>query len=168
MIPSRRQFRIAFTLIEALLTAVVLAMAVTAILMPFNAGAQNEASDARRTLAVSLAQEMMEEILAKPFEDPQGHAFSPGPDGDERSRASFDNVDDYHNYNEPAGQIRSFDGAVIDEPAAVNLSRHVTATYVYVNGQDVSADPSFIRVVVEVRHRGVPIVTLTRLVYRMT
>ena len=156
-----------FTLIEALLASTILAMAISAILMPFTAGAMNQQVDARRTLGVSLAQEMLEEILAKPFDDPQGADSAPGPDGGESSRSRFDNIDDYHGYVEQEGGIVDFDGAVIEDPAAVGLSRHAWATYVYVDGQDVADPPTFIRVVVEIRYRNDPIVTLTRLIYAM-
>jgi type II secretory pathway pseudopilin PulG len=164
MTRRRRKRGPGFTLLEALLAAVVLAMAVTAITMPFTAGAQNEGFDARRTLAVSLAQEMMEETLTKPFDDPNG-IMTPGPEPGETSRDKFDNIDDYHGYKEPAGCITSLDGSIISSPASVGLSREVTCTYVYVNGQ--SPPPTFIRVVVVVKHKDQPLVTLTRLVYAM-
>ena len=159
--------RRAFTLIEALLAAVILAMAIMAITMPFTVGAQNEQEDARRSLAVSLAQEMMEEILSKPFEDPDGHTYTCGPDPGEPWRSKFDNIDDYDGYTEASGNITSFDGEVVTTSASLDLTRHVTATYVYVSGQDTLEDPCFIRVVVEVRYRGNPVVTLTRLVYAL-
>jgi MSHA pilin protein MshD len=155
-----------FTLAEALLAAAILALAITAITMPFAAGAANEQVDGRQTLAVALAQEMMEEILAKPFDDPQG-ASSPGPETGETSRNRFDNVDDYHGYTETPGHIADGSGTVITGPAAAGLSRHVTAQYVYVTGQSTSGPATFIRVTVEVRHNNTPVVTLTRLVYKM-
>jgi len=161
----RRHFGRAFTLVEALLASVILAMAITAILMPFTAGAQNEQADARSTLAVALAQELMEEILSKPFRDPQGDT-EPGPDGDERrGRSYFDNMDDYHGYAEEEWGILALDGTRVTDPAAAGLTRRVTATYVYVAGQDVSEAPTFLRITVDVRYSGQPLVSLTRLVY---
>ena len=68
-----------FTLMEALLATAILAMAIFAITMPFSTAAASEQLDGRQTLAVALAQEMMEEILAKPFDDPNG-ASTPGPE----------------------------------------------------------------------------------------
>ncbi len=153
-----------FTLIEALIAASVLAMAIAAITMPFTVGAQNELADSRRTLAVSLAQEMMEEILDKPFNDPDG-ASSPGPEPGETNRSKFDNIDDYDKYMEPPGQIADASGVINDEPASVGLSRHVSATYVYVSGQDASEDPSFVRVTVQIYYKNQVVITLTRLVY---
>jgi len=154
-----------FTLFEALLAAVILAMAIAAIIVPFTAGAQNEQADARRTLATSLAQEMMEEVLSRPFEDPQGSS-EPGPEPEEVSRDQFDNIDDYDGYFEAVGEVVNMDGQVVDDPAAVGLSRQVSATYVYVSGQDTSEPPTFIRVKVEVHYRGQAVVTLTRLVFK--
>jgi len=162
----RRQSERAFTLLEALLAAVILAMAVAAIAMPFTAGAQNEMADARRTLAVALAQDLMEEILAKPFYDDQG-ATTLGPDGGERSRAQFDNIDDYHGLTEAPGTIAGADGRIISDPAAVGLSRDVQVAYVYVSGQDTSKPATLVRVIVTVRYHGDPVVTLTRMVYAM-
>ncbi len=155
-----------FTLIEALLAIVVLAMAITAITMPFTVGAQNEQEDARRTLALSLAQEMMEEILAQPFEDPHGSS-NPGPEAGESSRALFDNIDDYDGYVETDGNISDIDGEKMDDQTADGMSRHSSAEYVYVSGQDTSDDPTFIRVMVEIQYRGKPMVVLTRLVYSL-
>ena len=163
---SRGQLVGAFTLLEALLAAVVLALAVTAILVPFNSAARNEQADARLTVAVGVAQEMMEEILAQPFEDDDPDwARHAGPDPGETQRCLFDNIDDYHGYEEPAGRITDIQGQIVEDPAASGLSRHVAAAYVYVSGQDLSEPASFVRVLVEIRYRADPIVRLTRLVY---
>ncbi len=160
--------RAAFTLFEALLAIAILAMAITAVTMPFSAGAQNEQVDARRSLAVNFAQELMEEILAKPFYDPQSpDVLDPGPETGESGRDGFDNVDDYHGYTEEPGDITGFSGAVLEGPAAYGLSRHATAEYVYVSGQDTDNPPTFIRVVVEIRYQDQPTVTLSRLIYAM-
>lgn len=153
-----------FTLLESLIAAVVLAGAISAVVWPFSVGAQNELASERRTLASCLAQELMEEVLSKPFDDPDGDG-SLGPDGGESTRADYDNIDDYHGYTEDAGQIQSFDGEVMADGAGAYLSRNVTTGYVYVSGQDVGEDPTFISVTVEVQYRGLPIATMTRLVY---
>lgn len=155
-----------FTLAESLLAAVVLMTAILAITLPFAVGARAEQIDARMCLAVNLAEEMMEEILSKPFDDPHG-ASLPGPETGETRRGRFDNIDDYHGYSEGPGQIADGHSAVIDTPASQNLSRSVSAQYVYVSGQDTSEPPTFIRVNVTVTHRAVPLVELTRLVYKM-
>lgn len=156
--PTRR-VAAGITLLETLLAALVLSMATGAILMPFTAGARCAEHDARMTVAVSLAQDMMEEIIAKPFTDPNGE------EGQEIAREDWDDLDDYDGYGEPAGTVSSFDGGVVTDQTAVHLSRHVTVEDVYVSGQDVNGPATFKRVTVEVRHSGDAIVTLCRLVY---
>ena len=148
-----------FTLLEALLASAVLAMAVAAITMPFAAGAQNVLHDARTTLAVNLAEEMMEEILCRPHSDPNGSETG------ESGRGTWDDIQDYANYCENAGQIFASTGQRVTDGAATGLSRHVTVQSVYVTGQDTSQPPCFLRLTVQVRYHGRAIVTLTRLVY---
>ncbi len=155
-----------FTLVEALLASVILAMAITAVTAPFTAAARNERADGRRTVAVCLANEIMEEIISKPFDDPDGKS-AVGPESGESTRSEFDNIDDYHRYEEKAGAIVDGTGTLAGDPLAGDLSRHVTTTYIYVSGQDMSDSPDFVRVEVTVRRKGLPLVTLTRLAYRM-
>ncbi len=147
------------TLLEALLAAVVLAMAASAVIMPYAVGAQATMRDARQTLAVNLAQDMMEEILTKAFSDPEGDETG------EKDRSSWDDMDDYDGYEEKAGTIRSFDGTLMDDPAATGLSRHVSVVGVYVSGQDTGQPPTFLRITVEIRHNGQTVTSLSRLVY---
>lgn len=160
------QSRAGFTLVESLLAAVVLLIAVAAVIVPFTVGARNEHVDRRRTVASGLAQEMIEEILSKPFADPQG-ASSPGPEPGEADRADFDNMDDYHGYSEAAGSVTDPAGVPATDAGEAELSRHVAAQYVYVSGQDIADPPTFVRITVEVRHAGRPVVTLERLAYAM-
>ena len=141
-------------------------LAISAITMPFAAGARSEQLDARLCLGTNLAQEMMEEILSKPFADPQG-ASNPGPEPGETPRRRFDNMDDYHGYAETDGHIADSSGAFITTPPSVGLSRSVSAQYVYVEGQDTSESPTFLQVRVTIRHNNVPLVELTRLAYKM-
>ena len=155
-----------FTLAESLLAAVLLLAAISAIVLPFAAGARAEQADARMCLAVNLAQGMMEEILAKPFDDPQG-ASTPGPETGETRRSRFDNMDDYHGYAESAGQIADANGVVIRTAVSGDLSRWVSAQYVYVSGQDTGQPATFVRVTVTVAYKGAVLVQLTRLVYKM-
>ena len=155
-----------FTLVESLIAATILALTVTAVSVPFTAAARNEQGDERRTMSVSLAQELMEEILSKPFDDPQG-ASAPGPEAGEAGRSDFDNIDDFHGYSESAGNLTDQTGTAITDPAATGLSRYVTAEHVYLAGQDVTVASTFICVTVQVMYNGQPMVSLSRLVYGM-
>ena len=159
MIARGRKSRAGITLVESLLAATVLAMAVSAIIVPFSAGAKSIQEDARQTLAVGLAQDLMEEILAKPFSDPDGS------DADEEGRWHWDDMADYDALVEADGEIRSFDTQLVTEPASRGMTRHAWVKSVYVSGQDTAEPSSFLRVVVEVRYQDLSVIKLTRLVY---
>lgn len=148
-----------FTLAEALIACVLLTTAITAITWPFTATAQNETDDARRAMAVNLAQEMMDEILNLPYQDPNG-SVTPGPDSGETTRSRFDNMDDYDGFGEADGNVRTLDGEIESDPLAKGLSRSVSATYP-------ASMPGFLRITVTVKFHGQPLVTLTRLAYNL-
>ncbi len=148
-----------FTLLEALLASVVLAIVVGAIVVPFTAGAGNTAHDARMTLAVNLAQDLIEEILSKPFSDPDGTETG------ETGRSKWDDMDDYNGYTEAEGTIAGFDGAVVNDPAATALTRSAIVEGVYVSGQGPPDPATFLRITVEVRYHGQELVKFSRLAY---
>ena len=148
-----------FTLIEALLASVILTLVVGAILMPFTAGAQNAVQNAREVLAANLAQELMEEILSKSFNDPDG------TNAGETNRMKWDDMRDYNNFSESQGNIKNLSGEIFTDPLASNMSRTAKVESVYVAGQDTSNPPTFLRITVEVRYKGQVIKRISRLVY---
>ena len=148
-----------FTLIEALLASVILTLVVGAILMPFTAGAQNAVQNAREVLAANLAQELMEEILSKSFNDPDG------TNAGETNRMKWDDMRDYNNFSESQGNIKNLNGEIFTDPLASNMSRTAKVENVYVAGQDTSNPPTFLRITVEVRYKGQVIKRISRLVY---
>lgn len=152
-----------FTLVEAMLATALLALVVIAVTAPFTASVWNVQADGRRVLAANLAHELMEEILSKPFRDPQGASVS-GPEANESGRrGDFDNIDDYDGYAEEAGAIVTGDGTPVITPESVGLSRRVEATYVTVPGQLTPSEPAFIRIKVTVKYYSQPLVCLARL-----
>lgn len=162
---SRRGARAGFTLIEALVASVILGFAITAIAAALMAGARQNSASVQYTVAVNLAQSLLDEILARPFSDPQApSSFSLGPDTGEFARERFDNVDDYDGYAEPSGGLKSPNGTVLDDPTLTGFSRSVSAAYVYLPGQDKGGAPTFIRVEVTVEYDDRPLVTLKRLI----
>ena len=168
MLVHSRKRRSGFTLMEALLAAVILTIAVSSIVMPFTAAAQQTLENTRQTLAANLAQEMMEEILAQPFNDEDvDWKYVLGPDIGENTRDLFDNMDDYNGYTEDVGAIQDYSGEVLGDATDAGLSREVEVTYVYVDGQSQANPPSFLRVTVKVLHEDQTIVELSRLVYEV-
>ena len=76
------------TLIELLVSIVIVAVAASAVLAVLATTSGSSADPMVRRQATSIAEAYLEEILLKPFADPDG------VDG-ESSRAAFDDVDDY-------------------------------------------------------------------------
>ena len=154
-----------FSLIETLIAVTILGISVTSISMLLFAGMrQNQVSD-RYLLAANLAQNMMDEVLGKPFYDPDSpDNFTPGPDAGEDSRERLDNIDDYDGLAEAAGGLLLPDGKDMDAAHLAAFSRSTAAEYVYLPGQDSSEDPTFILVVVQVSDDSVPTIELRRLI----
>ena len=108
---THRNKQSGFTLIEALLASVVLAVSVAAISEVVVAGQMQTVDALSDQRAISLAQALLEEILAKPYWDPDG-VTALGPEDGEVIRALFDNCDDYKDYTEQAGAVTDVAGAV--------------------------------------------------------
>jgi prepilin-type N-terminal cleavage/methylation domain-containing protein len=119
--------RKAFTLPEVLMASAILAFAVAAISFAVSTGQAQTHNALHELRALSLAEAMLEEIVAFPFSDPDGGA-APGPDAGESDRWTFDNCDDYHGYAEPLGEVLDADGEAYHSSFA-RFSRSVTCTY---------------------------------------
>ncbi len=116
-----------FTLMEAMIAAVVLAVAVVAVSQAIVAG-QVQSHHARHIQrATMLAEEAIEWVLALPYDDPGG-ATSPGPESGETSRETFDNADDYHGFTQSAANLTDLAGEAY--PAAFDgFARTITCQY---------------------------------------
>ena len=133
-----------FTLAEAMMAVVVLSIAVAGIILPFTAGTTIRAEGMRRTLATSLAADLMEKINNTPYDDI---------------------VSDY-NYTESQGQVKDYNNNIFTSPNYANFSRQVVCEYVRVSQQFPGTQPCFIRATVIVSYNGNELVTLTRLIGR--
>ncbi len=155
-----------FTLLEAMLASAVLVIGIAAVTVPFAAAARNEQIDVRQTVAVCLGEDLMEEILALPFADEQAdYASHLGPDPGEDTRAQFDNIDDYNEYEESPGEMIDSSGQPVTSDAARGLSRRADVEYVYVAGQPAGAGPSFVRITVSIHYDRQTVIELSRLEY---
>ncbi len=81
--------QVGVTLVELLLSIVIVATAASAVLGMLSATVKSSADPMLRHQAVAIAEAYLEEILHKSFTDPDG------VDG-EAARADFDDVDDYN------------------------------------------------------------------------
>lgn len=142
-----------FTLAEAMLAVVVLGIAAAGILLPFSSGARVRAEGMRRTLAAKLAGDLMEQITAKPFEDPNGE-----------TAGDFDDIDDFDGYEEAEGQIKDSSGTVFTDLSYARFGRSAECKYAYVPQESELYDSMFILVTVRVYYSGDEIVAINRLV----
>lgn len=116
-----------FTLVESLAAAAILAFAVVALCQAIVSGQMQTYAALHDLRATSLAETMVEEILALPYADPDG-ASNPGPETGEPGRAQFDNIDDYHGFAQQPGQISDWRGS--DYPVEYqDFSRSVAVSY---------------------------------------
>ncbi len=87
-----------FTLIEIIVTLVVVGIAAVALLSVFASNVRGSADPVIQQQAITIAEAYMEEILLQAFEDPsggeQGLAGTEGAEGN--TRALFDDVQDYN------------------------------------------------------------------------
>lgn len=155
-----------FTLAEAMLATVVLGVAAVAVLLPFTSGVAVRAEGGHRTLAAKLASDLMEEIMRKPFHDPDGSSYdyNPGPDAGEATFADFDNADDFDGYVEPQGQVKDAGGTVFTDLNYADFSRDASCVYVYVPQEAGDGELKFIRATVRVSYRGTQIAIINRLI----
>lgn len=130
------------------MASAVLAFVIAALVQAVSAG-QMQAADALEDLrGLTLAESLMEEVLAKPYYDPDG-ASSAGPESGESSRTLYDNSDDFNNFSEAAGAIADATGSAY--PQAYQLfTRRVTCAYTTatITGLDTSVPGLTVTVVV--------------------
>ena len=99
-----------FTLAEVLIASAILSFATLAIVQAVAAGQATTLDALGRARADALAEVLLEEVLSKPYADPEGETGF-GPDAGESDRSDFDNIDDYNNYAEAAGTLADHAGS---------------------------------------------------------
>jgi MSHA pilin protein MshD len=116
------------TLVELVIFIMLISLGVAGILMVMIATTQRSADPMVQQQALLIAESYMEEILHKGFTDPSAgetqvcHTTVPFK---EASRASYDNVCDYHNLNDTAGAVDQL-GNTVAGLTAYNVSVSVT------------------------------------------
>ena len=106
-----------FTLIEMIISIIILSIALAGVLITYNITVRGSADALVSKQLVAIAEEMMEEVLLKPFVPPAGSAVAgtaggacAGP-GTAADRSAFDEVGDYNNYQTP--DICDIDGNAV-------------------------------------------------------
>lgn len=133
------------SLIEAMMAMAVLSVAVLAVNHAVVVGQSHTRAGGGSMRAMDLVADLMEEILALPYRDPDGSS-SLGPETGELVRADFDNTDDFHTYVEVAGGLTDFAGNLLDSEAQaygrsvsiVTANQFVTAFNTTITGLSVT------------------------------
>jgi len=142
-VTSKHKNRKGFSLAEAMMATVVLAIAAAGVLLPFTSGARLRAQGMRRTLAGKLASDLMEQIV----------------------NTSFDQiVAAYDGYSEPQGQVKDAGGTTFTDSNYANFSRQASCEYVYMPQESGATEPKFIRAAVRVYYRGSLLADISRLI----
>lgn len=128
---NRDTFQKGFTLLEVLITIVVISIAATAIMSVFTSTASKSVDPVIQLQAIAIAEAYMEEIQLKNFADPTQLETGGAETGE--SRMTYDDVQDY---DDP-----SIDGAVADQNNnAIGSLSDYTVT-VSVSGQTLGGTP---------------------------
>lgn len=144
------------TLIELVISIVIIAITVTSAMMVVAGTTQRSADPMIRTQAASIANAYLEEILAQPLLEPSG-ADGGGAEAGE-TRATFDDVTDYNGLGDMLGAVDQF-GNLITGLENYNVRVNVMAT-------TFNADPA-LRIGVTVTHDGHASFSLALNAYRL-
>lgn len=109
-----RQNRKGFTLAEAMIAMVILAVATSAVILPFSTAGALAQEGAKRTLAATLAADLLEEIQSTDY-----------------SLITLF----YDNYFEPAGTVRDANWQVFTDPVYARFARVSTCSEADVGGE---------------------------------
>jgi prepilin-type N-terminal cleavage/methylation domain-containing protein len=121
-----RTYRQGNTLIEVVVATVLVGVVLVAALETLGGAARTHRKSATTAEAWTLAERYAAEIMAKPYEDPQGGVVfgTESNDGAVSTRDQLDDVDDYHNWYESPPQT----SAGVDLPAYDGWSVEVIVT----------------------------------------
>jgi len=111
-----------------IIAIVIIGVGLAGVLTAFSINVKSSADPLIHKQMLAVAEEMMEEILLKPFVDPEGDAAPTNTAiscGVAASRAAFDDVSDYHDY-ETTG-ICDIDGTTVDGLGNYNLKVTIDA-----------------------------------------
>jgi type II secretory pathway pseudopilin PulG len=149
------------TLIEVVLTLPIVGVMLVAALSTVGMARLTDRTieDGRR--GMTLAEDLMSEVLRHAYADPEDGAAGFGPEPDESARKDWDDVDDYHGWS--ASPPEHSDGTRMDELKGWRRSVQVVWVDPSLTSAVVGADGGAKRVTVAISRDGKPITTLTAL-----
>ncbi len=121
---------------------VLLGIAAAGVLLPYAGGATVQAEGVHRTLAAMLADDLIEQIVAAPY----------------------DTIVADYNYSEAQGQLKDSSGNILTDSMYANFSREVVCGPVRVYQQSDQMDVTFVLATVKVYYKGRLLATINRLI----
>jgi MSHA pilin protein MshD len=156
LIKPKPQSAPGFTLIEVLITVVVLAIAATTIMNVFISTVRSSADPLLQQQAVAIASAYMEEIQSQLFADPLVPE-SGGPEVGE-TRATFNDVQDYNGLSDSGAKDQS--GAAITQLSDYKVTVTVTGHALTAGASSIVASDAM-RIDVTVTHPAIDAITLS-------
>lgn len=153
-----------FTLAEALVASLVMAIVAASATLPLVAGEQQRQEADKLKYAVQIGQALMAEVLARPLATAAVADKVLGPSGLETSRKAYLNVDAFHGYQESDRVVKSYDGNAIADSSVSGFWRSVSVQFVTFSGQVVGDNYSLALVQVDVYHGSTRLVRFSRVV----
>ncbi len=111
--PTRR--RAALTLVEVVVSTLIVGLMTVAALNGLGAATRSSQSAGNRGVALGLADDLMAEVLATAYSDPDGAATFGLESGEAAPRDNFDDVDDFNGWNQKPP--KAADGTTIADRA---------------------------------------------------
>lgn len=150
-----------FTLIEAIVSLVIVSVMLVAALDTLGAARMTQYRVAERSRALALAQDLMAEILQQAYADPEYGPDSFGVGADEAAtgdRSLYEDVDDYNGWSASPPEFK--DGTTI--PDADEYGRSVAVAWVGPADLEVASggNTGIKRIIVTVSHQDREIITL--------
>ena len=130
--PSPRIDRVAtaphrgFTLIEALVASVILAILALGVAGAVGASYTQTISLIQNATAVALARELIEEIAAKPLLDPVSGNTTPAATALGTARSTFTGVGNYNLYTDQGSSLKTLAGTTINLTGGQRFTRTVS------------------------------------------
>lgn len=113
---NRAARRLGLSLIEVIASTMIVGLMTVVALDGLGAATRSSESIGNRAVAIGLADELMAEILQQNYSEPTQTAVFGRESGElATNRSTFDDVDDYHNYNQSPPRYR--DGTVMPNRA---------------------------------------------------
>jgi Tfp pilus assembly protein PilV len=154
--------RRAFTLAESLIASTILGAAIVGTMGPLCVSQQQTQSMWESSTSMSLARELLEEIAAMPYLDPDGTQRS-GPRGTQTTRSQYTSIGDYNGYTDSTSALASMEGTTLSIGCAGAYSRSVKVQYQTTRNGSASGSGNYALVTVTVTAPSKATYTLSRM-----